>query len=112
MLDCIFCKIIKNQVPSKKIYEDEEILAFHDIHPIARVHFMIIPKIHVDSLDRCSGVHQPLLGNMLLLAPKLAKEQGLENGFRTMINTGYGGGQEVFHLHVHVFGGDTLLPRT
>ena len=112
MLDCIFCKIIKNQIPSKKIYEDEELLAFHDIHPIARVHFMIIPKDHVDSLERCTVVHQSLLGKMLLLAPKLAKEQGLENGFRTMINTGHGGGQEVYHLHVHVFGGDTLVPRT
>ncbi|MFN3398339.1 MAG: histidine triad nucleotide-binding protein [Sulfurimicrobium sp.] len=112
MLDCIFCKIVKNQIPSKKIYEDEELLAFHDIHPIARVHFMIIPKIHVDSLDRCTAIHQPLLGKMLLLAPKLAKEQGLENGFRTMINTGHGGGQEVYHLHVHVFGGDASIPRT
>ena len=112
MLDCIFCKIIKDQIPCKKVYEDEDLLAFHDIHPIARVHFMIIPKIHVDSLERCTEVHQALLGKMLLLAPKLAKEQGLENGFRTMINTGHGGGQEVYHLHVHVFGGDALVPRT
>lgn len=112
MLDCIFCKIINGQIPSKNIYEDDDVLAFHDIHPIAPVHFMIIPKVHVDSLDHCSGVHQALLGKILLLAPKLAKERGLENGFRTMINTGHGGGQEVFHLHVHVFGGDVLLPRT
>ena len=112
MLDCIFCKIVKNQIPGKKIFEDDELLAFHDIHPIARVHFMIIPKSHVDSLDRCTVVHQSLLGKMLLLAPKLAKAQGLENGFRTMINTGHDGGQEVYHLHVHVFGGDALIPRT
>jgi histidine triad (HIT) family protein len=112
MLDCIFCKIVKNQIPGKKIYEDDDLLAFHDIHPIARVHFMIIPKSHVDSLDRCTVVHQSLLGKMLLLAPKLAKKQGLENGFRTMINTGHDGGQEVYHLHVHVFGGDALIPRT
>lgn len=112
MQDCLFCKIIKNQIPSKKVYEDDELLAFHDIHPIAPVHFMIIPKGHVDSLGHCTEKHQVLLGKMLLLAPQLAKEQGLENGFRTMINTGHGGGQEVFHLHVHVFGGDTLVPRT
>lgn len=112
MLDCIFCKIVNKQIPSKKVYEDEELLAFHDIHPIARVHFMIIPKLHLDSLERCTTVHQSLLGKILLLAPKLAKEQGLENGFRTMINTGRDGGQEVFHLHVHVFGGDAPIPRT
>lgn len=112
MLDCIFCKIVKKQIPGKKIYEDDELLAFHDIHPIAPVHFMIIPKEHVDSLERCTVVHQSLLGKMLLLAPILAKEQGLENGFRTMINTGHGGGQEIYHLHVHVFGGDVAVPRT
>ncbi|MDO8891036.1 MAG: histidine triad nucleotide-binding protein [Sulfurimicrobium sp.] len=112
MLDCIFCKIVKDQIPSKKIYEDDELIAFHDIHPIAPVHFMIVPKSHVDSLGHCTVVHQALLGRILLLAPQLAKEQGLEKGFRTMINTGHGGGQEVFHLHVHVFGGDALLPRT
>ena len=87
MLDCIFCKIIKDQIPSKKVYEDEDLLAFHDIHPIARVHFMIIPKIHVDSLERCTEVHQALLGKILLLAPRLAKEQGLENGFRRRSTT-------------------------
>ncbi len=79
MLDCIFCKIIKDQIPCKKVYEDEDLLAFHDIHPISLVHFMIIPKIHIDSLERCTEVHQALLGKMLLLAPQLAREQGLEN---------------------------------
>lgn len=112
MLDCIFCKIVKGQIPSKKIFEDEELIAFHDIHPIAPVHFMIVPKGHIDSLERCTGVHQALLGKMLLLAPQLAKQQGLEHGFRTMINTGRDGGQEVFHLHVHVFGGGNPVPHT
>jgi len=112
MLDCLFCKIVKDQIPSKKIYEDDELIAFHDIHPIAPVHFMIVPKEHIDSLERCTSVHQILLGRILLLAPQLAKQQGLENGFRTMINTGHDGGQEVFHLHVHVFGGDKSIPRT
>jgi histidine triad (HIT) family protein len=112
MQDCIFCKIIKAQIPSKLIYEDEELVAFHDIHPIARVHFLIVPKVHVDSLEHCTSVHQTLLGRILLLAPQLAKQQGLEGGFRTMINTGHGGGQEIYHLHVHVFGGDESVPRT
>ena len=112
MLDCIFCKIVKQQIPSKKVYEDEELIAFHDIHPIARVHLLIVPKEHIDTLEHCTSVHQSLLGKMLLLAPKLAQEHGLENGFRTMINTGREGGQEVFHLHVHVFGGEAPIPRT
>jgi histidine triad (HIT) family protein len=109
--DCIFCKIVAGSIPSKKIYEDDEVIAFHDIHPIAPVHFLIVPKAHIESLAACESEHQALLGKMLLLAPKLAAEQGLK-GFRTMINTGKEGGQEVFHIHVHVFGGGSTLPRT
>lgn len=111
MDDCIFCKIITGHIPSKKIYEDEDVIAFHDIHPIAKVHFLIVPKLHIASLAECEVQHQALLGKILLLAPKLAEEQGLK-GFRTMVNTGKEGGQEVFHLHVHVFGGDARLPKT
>jgi histidine triad (HIT) family protein len=109
--DCIFCKIVKGEIPSKKVHEDEDVVVFHDIHPIAPVHFLIVPKLHVESLSSCEADHQALLGKMLLLAPQLAKAQGL-NGFRTMINTGREGGQEVFHLHVHVFGGGSHLPKT
>lgn len=109
--DCIFCKIVKGEIPSKKVYEDGEVIAFHDIHPIAPVHFLIVPKAHIESLASCEATHQALLGKMLLLAPKLAAEQGLK-GFRTMINTGREGGQEVFHIHVHVFGGGQHLPKT
>lgn len=109
--DCIFCKIIKGDIPCSKIYEDDDVIAFNDIHPIAPVHFLIVPKLHTESLLYCDATHQALLGKILLLAPKLAKQQGL-NGFRTMINTGREGGQEVFHLHVHVFGGGQTLPKT
>ena len=105
MTDCIFCKIAAGELPSGKIYEDDRVLAFHDSRPSARVHFLIIPKLHIASLADCTPDHGELLGHMLLLAPRLAKEQGLEAGFKTLINTGRGGGQEVFHLHVHVFGG-------
>lgn len=112
MSDCIFCKIVAGEIPSKKIYEDEDVIAFHDIRPIAPVHFMLVPKRHVASLADCDANQQALLGGMLLLAPKLAREQGLKDGFRTMINTGAGGGQEVFHLHIHVFGGGSTLPKT
>lgn len=109
MTDCIFCKIVAGIIPSKKLYEDDEVLVFHDIHPIAPVHFLLVPKLHVASLSDCVHEHEGLLGRLLLLAPRLAGEQGLD-GFRTMINTGESGGQEVFHLHVHVFGGGSTLP--
>ena len=102
--DCIFCKIVDGRIPSKKIYEDEDVIAFNDINPAAKVHFLIVPKLHLDSLNVCEKQHQALLGKMLLLAPKVAQEQGLK-GFKTVINTGREGGQEVFHLHIHVLGG-------
>ena len=102
--NCIFCKIISGAIPAKKIYEDADFIAFHDIKPMAKLHFLIVPKLHMESLKDCDDSHQSLLGSALLLAPKLAAEQGLA-GFKTLINTGREGGQEVFHLHVHVFGG-------
>lgn len=104
MSDCLFCKIIAGQIPSSKLYEDDEAVAFHDIHPKAPVHFMIVPKLHVDSLAHCQDEHAALLGRLLLLAPKLAAEQGLAQGFRTQIHTGAAGGQEIYHLHIHVLG--------
>lgn len=110
MTDCLFCKIARGEIPSKKVYEDEDVYAFHDIHPVAPVHFMLIPKLHVVSLMEADDSHATLLGKMLVLAPRLAKEQGLNNGFRTVINSGKGGGQEVFHLHVHVIGGGSIPP--
>ncbi len=105
MSDCIFCKIAAGQIPSNKVYEDNDIVAFHDINPIAATHLLLVPKEHIESLAHTSARHVGLLGKMLLLAPQLAAEQGLDNGFRTAINTGKGGGQEVMHLHLHVFGG-------
>lgn len=111
MDDCLFCRIVRGELPSKKAYEDEDVLVFHDIRPIAPVHLLLIPKAHVESLSSCTAEHQAMLGKLLLLAPKLALEHGLDQGFRTMINTGPGGGQEVFHLHLHVFGGGERIPR-
>ena len=108
--NCIFCKIARGEIPCKKVYEDAEVLAFHDINPVAPVHFMLVPKQHIDSLLDAGEAHAALLGKLLLLAPKLAREQGLEGGFRTVINSGKGGGQEVFHLHVHVIGGGHIPP--
>jgi histidine triad (HIT) family protein len=108
--NCIFCKIARGEIPSRKIYEDDEVFAFHDINPVAPVHFMLIPKRHLASLLETDDSHAALLGKMLVLASKLAREQGLDNGFRTVINSGSGGGQEVFHLHVHVIGGGNIPP--
>lgn len=107
--DCLFCRIVRGELPSRKIHEDDDILAFHDIHPLAPVHFMIIPKRHVASLAECDASHQALLGKILAAAPRLAREQGSADGFRTIINTGRVGRQEVYHLHVHVIGGPEPL---
>jgi histidine triad (HIT) family protein len=103
--DCIFCKIVAGQIPARKVFEDEELLAFHDIHPWAPVHVLVIPKLHIASLAEVGPQHDALLGRMLGLAPRLMKELGVVNGFRTVVNTGRDGGQEVPHLHMHVFGG-------
>ena len=110
MSDCIFCRIIDGKLPCRKVYEDEDIFAFHDIHPVAPVHFMIIPKLHLPSLADAGLGQQMLLGKMLALAPKLAIEQGCGEGWRTIINTGRVGRQEVYHLHMHIIGGGEVLP--
>jgi len=109
MSNCIFCKIARGEIPSKKIYEDEEIFVFHDINPIAPVHFMIVPKLHIASLMDVEPGHRMLLGHMLAKANELARSQGLTEGFRTIINTGRIGQQEVYHLHAHILGGPEPL---
>ena len=108
--NCIFCKILRGQIPAKKVYEDEDVLAFHDIHPLAPIHVLLIPKLHLASLDECRPEHQAVLGKLLLLAPKIAREQGATDGFRSIVQTGRVGGQEVYHLHMHVLGGPQKLP--
>ncbi len=102
---CLFCKIVAGQIPSRKAYEDDELLAFHDIHPWAPVHVLVIPKTHIATLADVGPEHDALLGRMLALAPRLMKELGVTGGFRTVVNTGADGGQEIYHLHLHVMGG-------
>src|SRR5476651_431844 len=109
--DCLFCKIVAGAIPSRKVYEDDDMLAFHDIHPVAPVHFMIVPKEHVDSLATVTGKDAAVLGRMLAIAGRLAREQGSVDGFRTIVNTGRIGRQDVYHLHIHVIGGPDPLPR-
>jgi histidine triad (HIT) family protein len=111
MADCIFCKIVKGEIPSRKVFEDDDMLAFHDIQPVAPVHFMIIPKQHVDSLAHADDSHARVLGRMMAMAGRLAREQGATDGFRTIINTGRVGRQDVYHLHIHIIGGPDPLPR-
>jgi histidine triad (HIT) family protein len=113
--NCIFCKIAAGQIPSKVIYNDDEFIAFHDINPAAPIHFLIVPKKHISTLSDCDDSHAALLGKMMLLAPKLAQQQGCgygvdgngsgTGGFKALFNTGPDGGQEVYHLHLHVIGG-------
>ncbi|HKW80974.1 MAG TPA: histidine triad nucleotide-binding protein [Casimicrobiaceae bacterium] len=115
MDNCIFCKIVRGEVPSTKVYEDDEILAFNDIRPQAPVHFMLIPKKHIDSLAHAEG-EAAVLGRMLALSGKLAREQGSPDGYRTIVNTGRIGRQDVMHLHMHVVGGPgplgPMLPKS
>ena len=108
MTDCLFCKIEKGEIPSDKVYEDEDVIVFKDLYPKADVHLLIVPRKHIASLNELLPEDQQLMGKMMLLLPKLAREQGLNQGFRTIINTGKGGGQEVFHIHIHLLGGGNL----
>ncbi len=110
MQDCLFCRIVSGEIPASKIYEDDDILAFHDINPVAPVHFLVIPKLHVASMAELSDQHSALMGKLMTSIGKLALEQGCTDGFRTIINTGRVGRQEVYHLHVHVLGGSEPLP--
>jgi histidine triad (HIT) family protein len=115
MENCLFCKIAAKTIPATIVYEDEHLMAFKDIKPAAPVHLLIIPKRHVATLSDCDASHTELLGKMLALAPRLAAEHGCavsydadgtpSGGFKTMINSGPDGGQEVYHLHLHVYGG-------
>lgn len=106
---CLFCKIVAGKIPSRKVYEDNQILAFHDIQPWAPVHFLVIPKAHIPSMSQLGAEHADVMGRIMTLIPRLALQEGArpypEGGFRVVINTGDDGHQEVHHLHIHVIGG-------
>lgn len=108
MSDCLFCKIAAGEIPSDTVYEDDQVIVFKDLYPKADVHLLVIPREHVASLNEMDASHDALMAHMMRLLPKLAKEHGLDDGFRTIINTGPGGGQEIFHLHIHLLGGGRL----
>ncbi|MFA6036862.1 MAG: histidine triad nucleotide-binding protein [Legionellales bacterium] len=104
MTDCLFCKIKDKKLPADIVFENDEFMAFKDIHPKAPVHLLLIPKLHIDSLDHIDASHSEMLAKMMLLIPQIAKQNHL-NGYRTQINTGSRGGQIIFHLHAHILGG-------
>ena len=108
MSDCLFCKIINGEIPSKKLYEDEKIMAFYDISPIAPVHFLVIPKQHIASVDAIDADNSAIVAYIFQKLGELAKLAGIENGYRVISNCGADAGQTVQHLHFHVLGGEKL----
>mgnify|MGYP000877031541 FL=1 len=107
MTDCIFCKIVAGSIPAKVVYEDDLVIAFHDIAPKADTHLLVIPKEHVVNLDDLRAEHGNLMQHLLFSIPNIAQQQQLD-GYRTITNTGEGGGQEVFHMHFHILAGAKL----
>ena len=109
MEDCLFCKIIKGEIPCNKVYEDDEILAFYDINPVAPIHILVIPKKHIASVAHLAKEDELLVGKIYSVINKIAEEKGFkDNGFKVIVNCGKDGGQEVMHLHFHILAGENL----
>ncbi|WP_426414963.1 histidine triad nucleotide-binding protein [Aestuariirhabdus sp. LZHN29] len=108
MSDCLFCKISRGEIPADVVYKDDDCIAFRDISPKAPVHLLVIPHKHIENLYDLRKEDADLMARILLTLPKIARQQGLGSGFRTVTNTGHDGGQEVFHLHFHLLGGGSL----
>lgn len=109
MEDCLFCKIVKGEIPCNKVYEDEEVLAFYDINPVASIHILVIPKKHIASVAHLTKEDEALVGKIYSVINKIAEEKGFkENGFKVIVNCGKDGGQEVMHLHFHILAGENL----
>ncbi len=104
-MDCVFCKIVKGQLPSKKVFEDERVYAFEDINPVAPTHVLIVPKKHIVGLQELTEEDACLVGHMFVVAKRIAQERNLKGGYRTVFNVGEDAGQSVFHLHLHLIGG-------
>ncbi len=108
MSDCLFCKIIDKQIPATIIYEDDLAIAFRDVHPQAPTHVLVIPRKHISGIDAIEAEDEPVIGHLLGVAAKVAAQEGLADGFRTVVNSGPDAGQSVFHIHVHVLGGKAM----
>ena len=110
MSDCIFCKIVSGEIPSARVYEDDVAVAFNDLNPQAPVHILVVPKVHIDSLDKSAGSDAETIGRLLIASAEIARREGFaENGYRVVVNTNADGGQTVFHLHVHLLAGRTFV---
>ena len=108
MSECLFCDIIAGKIPSKKVYEDDQVYVFEDIKPAAPTHVLIVPKKHIVDLKHAKPEDAAIIGYCHLVAAKIGRERGIENGYRTVFNVGPGAGQSVFHLHLHLLGGRDL----
>ncbi|HZR57636.1 MAG TPA: histidine triad nucleotide-binding protein [Terriglobales bacterium] len=108
MNDCLFCCIIRGDIPSKKVYEDEHTFAFEDVDPKAPTHVLVVPKKHIRGLKEATAEEAEIIGQCHLTAAKIARDRGIEDGYRTVLNVGPRSGQSVFHLHVHLVGGRDL----
>lgn len=107
-MDCIFCGIIEGQIPSEKVYEDDLCLAFKEIVPQAPMHILIVPKLHIASMEAVTADNNSVIGHIFSVIPRIAKQLGLESGYRLISNCGHDGGQTVMHLHFHLLGGKAL----
>lgn len=108
MSDCLFCRIVRGEVPSQKVYEDERVFAFEDLHPQAPTHVLIVPKKHIRGLKEATAEDAEIIGHCHLVAARIGRECGIEDGYRTVFNVGPRSGQSVFHLHLHLLGGRPL----
>lgn len=109
MNDCIFCKIIAGEIPSTQVYADEQVTAFRDINPVAPTHVLIIPNQHIASVNELAPPDEQVMGHLFTVARQIAAQEGIaESGYRSIINTGPDGGQEVFHIHLHLIGGQRM----
>ncbi|PID48891.1 MAG: histidine triad nucleotide-binding protein [Proteobacteria bacterium] len=108
MSDCLFCRIVAGEIPAKKIYEDEDIVAFHDINPQASLHVLIIPRQHIATINDMQPADAELVGKLFLAAKKIAADTGYAEGYRVFMNCGEQGGQVIFHMHLHLLAGETL----
>lgn len=110
-MDCLFCKIAAGEIPSTKVYEDEMVLAFRDIAPQAPVHVLVIPKVHVQSVQQVTAENSEYVKRIFEVIPRIAQAEGLENGYRVISNVGHDGAQSVLHMHFHILGGKALTER-
>jgi len=108
---CVFCKIVNREIPAKVVYEDDKVMAFHDINPQAPVHILVIPKEHIPTVNDLEEKHKELIGHIFLVIKEIAKEMGIaESGYRVLVNCNRDGGQEIYHIHFHLLGGAPLGP--